>query len=358
MWLPASDNVAVVGYRVYLNGAQVAQTPGTSYTVGGLTCGTTYAVAIEAYDSATNRSEPLTFSATTAACSPSPAGNTQTGGSTQTGGGTPAGGSSPAGGSTSPGGSTQTASATPKPSPAPVAPPAPAPVAPAPASVPAIPVRPVAPAPARPVPAPTKPAPKAPIISTKTIASAPMLPTRAYYNGRSINDSTLASLIYRTTEKLHDARKLAVVCWSTADWKSVVTNEHMAATDGENVLLGVWQSQHPRWFHLSPYICQQVQALLNTAQPNGRRAGALTTVIHETMHAFGVKNEAETNCLAVQLVPVFATNINGMTRAKATYLGTLARTFTRKTAPAGYWNASNCTDGGKWDLLPGQRNLG
>jgi hypothetical protein len=57
-------------------------------------------------------------------------------------------------------------------------------------------------------------------------------------------------------------------------------------------------------------------------------------------------------------VPRFARNIRGMSPAAANYLGTLARNYTRRTAPPGYWNAMNCTDGGRWDLNPFQKNLG
>jgi hypothetical protein len=87
--MPASDNVGVVGYRVFLNNAQVADTPGTSYAVGGLTCGTTYAVAIVAYDAAGNTSDPAVFTATTAPCTPRPAGDASTAGTIPAGGATP-----------------------------------------------------------------------------------------------------------------------------------------------------------------------------------------------------------------------------------------------------------------------------
>ena len=100
-----------------------------------------------------------------------------------------------------------------------------------------------------------------------------------------------------------------------------------------------------------------MQGLLSSKQPNARRAGALSTVIHETLHAYGVVNEAETNCVAVQLVPVFGRNL-GLSVKRADYLGTLARNYVRKYAPRGYWNSARCRDGGPWDLLPSIRNLG
>ena len=100
-----------------------------------------------------------------------------------------------------------------------------------------------------------------------------------------------------------------------------------------------------------------MQGLLSSKQPNARRAGALSTVIHETLHAYGVVNEAETNCVAVQLVPLFGRNL-GLSVKRADYLGTLARNYVRKYAPRGYWNGARCRDGGPWDLLPSTRNLG
>jgi hypothetical protein len=100
-----------------------------------------------------------------------------------------------------------------------------------------------------------------------------------------------------------------------------------------------------------------MQGLLSSRKPNARRAGALTTVIHETLHAYGFRNEAETNCVSVQLVPFFGLNL-GLNVARADYLGTLARNYVRRRAPAGYWNKSHCRDGGAWDLFPSSRNLG
>jgi chitodextrinase len=67
-WSPSSDNVSVAGYNVYANGTQVASTAGTSYTVNNLTCGTSYTLAVEAYDGAGNRSPQASVTASTTAC--------------------------------------------------------------------------------------------------------------------------------------------------------------------------------------------------------------------------------------------------------------------------------------------------
>jgi len=57
-WDPSTDDVGVAGYRLYLNDTLVSTTPSLSYTYSGLTCGTTYKVAITAFDAAGNASNP------------------------------------------------------------------------------------------------------------------------------------------------------------------------------------------------------------------------------------------------------------------------------------------------------------
>jgi hypothetical protein len=193
--------------------------------------------------------------------------------------------------------------------------------------------------------------------STKTVASAATLPSLARFDGsRSIKHTTLTQLVYRTMRQLGLPRQLAFACWNRTDWLSVVQAGGMEPEAGSQ-LLGFWLGRQPRWLHLAPGVCTDVQALLSTRRPNARRAGALTTVIHETLHAYGVRNEAQTNCWAVQLVPVFGRNL-GLNATQVSYLGTLARSYTRMYAPAGYWSYANCRDGAGWDLFPSSRNLG
>jgi hypothetical protein len=213
------------------------------------------------------------------------------------------------------------------------------------------------PPPPVPAPPPVVTDPHAPV-STKTIAAAGKLPSSAVFNGRrSVKHTTLTRLVYRTMKKLGYPRQLAFACWNRADWISVLAAEGTEPTRGGSELLGFWLGRQPRWLHLAPGICSDVQGLLSSKLPNARRARALSTVIHETLHAYGVANEAQTNCMAVQLVPVFGWNL-GLSANRADYLGTLARNYVRRYAPSGYWNAARCHDGGSWDLFPSIRNLG
>jgi chitodextrinase len=71
-WTASADNVAVAGYGVYNASASVGNTASTSYTVSGLSCGTGYTLAVDAFDAAGNRSSKASVSTTTSACAPPP----------------------------------------------------------------------------------------------------------------------------------------------------------------------------------------------------------------------------------------------------------------------------------------------
>ncbi len=67
-WAASTDDVAVQGYGVSVDGTRVhtVDQPGT--VVSGLGCGTAYAFGVDAYDAAGNRSAAATVAAATAAC--------------------------------------------------------------------------------------------------------------------------------------------------------------------------------------------------------------------------------------------------------------------------------------------------
>ena len=68
-WGASSDNVAVAGYDVSLNGSRVDSASQTSYHFTGLNCGTSYTLGVTALDAAGNRSTESTTTASTADCS-------------------------------------------------------------------------------------------------------------------------------------------------------------------------------------------------------------------------------------------------------------------------------------------------
>jgi outer membrane biosynthesis protein TonB len=83
VWTKATDNVAVAGYDLYLDGSNQQRTTGTKDGMtplnfagfSALACSHTYALTVVAFDTAGNRSLPATGSGTTSACdgAPSPA---------------------------------------------------------------------------------------------------------------------------------------------------------------------------------------------------------------------------------------------------------------------------------------------
>ena len=88
-WAASSDNAAVSGYTLYRNGSQTSTQTGTSYSYSGLACGTSYTLAVDAYDAAGNHSGKATITKTTNACAgdtqaPTPPSNLTTSSTTQT----------------------------------------------------------------------------------------------------------------------------------------------------------------------------------------------------------------------------------------------------------------------------------
>ena len=71
-WTASTDDIAVAGYNVYVNGTKVDTTTSTSYTFASLTCGVTYTLGVEAFDAAGNVSPRATLTVTTVACDASP----------------------------------------------------------------------------------------------------------------------------------------------------------------------------------------------------------------------------------------------------------------------------------------------
>jgi len=56
-WAASTDNVGVVGYKIYRDGTEIGSRKGTSYGDSGLSMNTTYCYTLKAYDEAGNNSE-------------------------------------------------------------------------------------------------------------------------------------------------------------------------------------------------------------------------------------------------------------------------------------------------------------
>ena len=71
-WNASSDDVGVSGYGLYRDGAAAGTASSTSASFTGLTCGRSYTLGVDAYDTAGNRSTTSSITASTSACATTP----------------------------------------------------------------------------------------------------------------------------------------------------------------------------------------------------------------------------------------------------------------------------------------------
>lgn len=205
-----------------------------------------------------------------------------------------------------------------------------------------------------PPPAPPQPPPP-PEPRLRTYEDASRLPSRIRYVGQSIKHVRIGENLYATMKRLGSPKVVPVACWSKSDWPSVVESAGFRGNPAQ--LNGFWLPQQPRWLHLAPKQCRDIQALISTRIPNGQRAYALSTALHERIHADGIRHEAMTECFSIQLVYDFAREL-GFVHPRALRLEQLAVRKSRAVfAGTKYWNPTHCREGGRWDLYPQFRNL-
>ena len=67
-WAPATDNVGVAAYGIYNGANLIDTTAGTTGIISGLTCGTNYTLAVDAFDASGNSSPKTTIMVSTLPC--------------------------------------------------------------------------------------------------------------------------------------------------------------------------------------------------------------------------------------------------------------------------------------------------
>ena len=166
------------------------------------------------------------------------------------------------------------------------------------------------------------------------------LPNISRFDGQhSINDTVLSRLVYDTISPLGKATHVNVACWDDRDWASIAERTGAAHDAQGGFVAGLFLPSMPDWIHLAPATCTNVQALIGARTASPAQAAAVTALIHEAVHANGMQNEAQTNCVAVQLVPLFARAL-GDNRTETIALSRLALEVVRSHASAGYWTPS------------------
>lgn len=186
--------------------------------------------------------------------------------------------------------------------------------------------------------------------SNVTAATAARLRTRSAFTGCcSIKHQPLTAALARAFRLIRPPRTLAVACWTEQDFTSVLANAGIAKETRRVRVMGLWLWDHPRWLQLSARSCRSVERLRQGRAPTGEDAYGLVIALHEAAHAYGVTDEAEATCDAVQLVPTAARAL-GIPPPRSAYLGRLAVGYARRVSPPGYWDRMRCRDGGAWDI--------
>ena len=147
-----------------------------------------------------------------------------------------------------------------------------------------------------------------------------------------------------------------VRCWSSLDWARINGDllAHGGAGESLDYVSGFYWPPSGR-IHLDPTACAGLVGLAYRGlRPDRGRAFVrialgIDTLAHESMHRRGFRNEAVTECYAVQLVYKTAKALG----ASSTYAAAVSRQAwaAYPAHPPAYLSAE-CRDGGKLDLSP------
>jgi hypothetical protein len=185
------------------------------------------------------------------------------------------------------------------------------------------------------------------------LSFAPRLPSSAHYTGKSVKQTRLSNAAYALSKLIGEPKSVAVACWSMPDWENISGDN----PESGYTILGFWAPAMPHWLQLSPGICHTMETLLykRPAFPNRYTANAVDTLTHEMVHALGVRNEAATECFAMQLSWVTAESLG----VPAHYAYSLSRLTLANYGlhPPLYINRSACRENGAWDLFKGRPSL-
>lgn len=188
---------------------------------------------------------------------------------------------------------------------------------------------------------------------TRSEWDAPKLHPSTHYTGQSVRQTRLGDAAYQLSKALGVPKTVDVACWSVDDWASVSGG----ISEPGYTTLGFWSPVMPHWLQLSPRICRGMETLIyhRPKYTNRITADALDTLTHEMLHPLGIKNEAQTECLAMQLNYVTGIAL-GLPLQYAENLDRLSLANYGEH-PARYIDRSRCREGGAWDIFPTKPSL-
>lgn len=181
-----------------------------------------------------------------------------------------------------------------------------------------------------------------------SITDAGQLPRSAHFVGRSVKQTRLSAASYWITKVAGVPKTLAVACWNGTDWPGISGDPG----DAYYSTLGFYNPTMPHWVDLSPTVCRGIETLLYHRPLHANRivADAVDTVTHEMIHAIGIRDEAQTECYAMQVSLLMALRL-GVPLKYSQQLArlTLSNYFLH---PPQYIDTIRCREGGVWDLQP------
>jgi hypothetical protein len=141
----------------------------------------------------------------------------------------------------------------------------------------------------------------------------------------------------------------AAYCWDANDWGILAPSPEPGI-----FIAGYVRASRPQEVNLSPTVCIRLDLLHYLKErptPTTWLANGVDTLAHESLHVYGFRNEAVTECVAMQLT-ARTTQLLGAGEAYGRALASkLWNNYSVANKPIGYWS-SNCHDGGPWDIAP------
>lgn len=145
-----------------------------------------------------------------------------------------------------------------------------------------------------------------------------------------------------------------VYCWNAGDWNSLHVRRREQRGEGLSWVLG-YVPRGSTAINLAPEVCNRLDLIAyKRNRPRGSArvhfAEAVDTLAHESIHALGVTDEAETECYSLQLMDWTAMKL-GTNLAYARDMSTLAWRVLYPRIPPEYLT-EECYNGGPLDLFP------
>jgi len=157
----------------------------------------------------------------------------------------------------------------------------------------------------------------------------------------------------RVAQEISGRRDVSIRCGTTADPSILGTVTFYGASPGREALL-------------APPVCSTLRRLWEGRRPSlactelghgqcGREvlelAWAASALAHESYHLAGVRNEAQTQCYALQAIDFVARRL-GASADQAWALAAFSFDQLPRRMPPEY-SSPECHDGGRYDLRPG-----